>query len=101
MPLIKSNLIEVSTIKVDGEEVFRAKPTDDPAREDAPAAESASASQASSEQQPPKGKAKAKQQLTQAGQPPAKIDRSKARAQPTPAYQQDSELEEFMDDIPF
>lgn len=103
MPLIKSNLIEVSTIKVDGEEVFRAKPTDDPAREDAPAAESASAPQASSEQQPPKGKSKAKQQPTQAGQQPVTSSRSKALAKATPAYQQDSEFDEFteLDDIPF
>ena len=101
VPQIKANLLEVTTIKVDGEEVFRAKSKDDPAREDAPAAESASAPQASSEQ-PPKGKAKTKQEPTESGTKPAAVSRSKANAKPSPAPLQDSELEEFeMDDIPF
>jgi hypothetical protein len=100
---IRSNLINISTLKVDGEVMFKATSTDDPAREVAPAADSASAPQASSEQQPPKGKAKPKQQPTQAGQQPVTSGRSKAQAKPTPAPQQDSELHEFteMDDIPF
>lgn len=102
MPQIKSNLIEVTTVKVDGEEVFRAKSTDDPAREDAPAAESASAPQASSEQQPPKGKAKPKQPPVQADQQPATNGRSKAQAKPTPASKQAREFDEYeLDDIPF
>ncbi len=103
MPQIKSNLIEVSTIKVDGEEVFRAKSTDDPAREDAPAAERASAPQASSEQQPPNGKAKSKQQPTEPGIKPTTVSQSKGNAKPIPASKQDSEFDEFteLDDIPF
>ena len=103
VPFIRSNLINIGTLKVDGEVMFRATPTDDPARADAPAAETALAHQASSEQQPPTGSAQPKQQPTAKAKQPAKVGRGRTQATPQPAPMQDSEFHEFSetDDIPF